>query len=159
MNRYAFTCLFKGKGGAYVICKRVHFGIYVSLLQVADLFTPKIYTVKQSQPILPGKTMFFANHRSWTDFFMDGYMTGGSSYLSRYGVIVGVPGPCLCGYLFNFVWFFHRKRGIDRNWFTDFFAKKWAVRWRFSSYLILGQVMVVLCILRAIDSRKRAHFL
>jgi len=72
--------------------------------------------------------MFFSNHRSWADFFMDGYITGGSSYLSRYGVIVGVPGPCYCGYLYNFVWFFHRKHGINRQWFTEFFAKKWSVR-------------------------------
>lgn len=92
------------------------------------MFKPKISVVKQSQPIRPGKTMFFANHRSWTDFFLDGYITGGSSYLSRYGVIVGVPGPCFCGYLNNFVWFFNRKPGIDRQWFTGFFARKWSVR-------------------------------
>ena len=73
--------------------------------------------------------MFFANHRSWADFFMDGMITGGSSDLSRYGVIAGVPGPCLDGYVFSFVWFFHRKRGIDRNWFTRFFEKKWEKRW------------------------------
>ncbi len=95
---------------------------------MADIFKPHIAVVKQSKPIKPGKTMFFANHRSWADFFMDGYMTGGSSYLSRYGVIAGVPGPCFCGYLYNFVLFFHRKRGINRQWFTDFFARKWSVR-------------------------------
>lgn len=96
------------------------------------MFEPDIFVVKQSKPVRPGKTMFFSNHRSWADFFMDGYLTGGSSYLSRYGVILGVPGPCLTGYLFNFVMFFHRKKGIDRNWFTEFIKRKWAVRYVWS---------------------------
>ena len=87
--------------------------------------------------------MYFVNHRSWADFFVDGYplgttvmgsdMLSNSSYLSRMAVIFAFPSACLCGYLNQFIWFFKRQRGISREWFTSFFKENWSVRWyRFS---------------------------
>lgn len=69
--------------------------------------------------------MFFMNHSSPADYFVDCFMTGGSSYLSQLSIILLCPGPCFCGYLLNFVWFFYKKRGIDRKWFSHFVNVKW----------------------------------
>lgn len=95
--------------------------------------------VKGSKPIRGGKTMYFVNHRSWADFFVDGCnflsrvtrsdMISNSSYLSRMAVVFAFPPACLCGYLLQFVWFFKRQRGISREWFTSFFKKNWAIRY------------------------------
>ena len=89
--------------------------------------------------------MYFVNHRSWADFFVDGCnflsrvtrsdMISNSSYLSRMAVIFAFPPACLCGYLLQFVWFFKRQRGISREWFTSFFKKNWAIR--FSCFTLL----------------------
>ena len=62
-------------------------------------------------------------------------MIGGSSYLSRIAVVFAFPTAILCGYLNQFVWLFKRKRGISREWFTEFFRKNWAVRYSFSLIL------------------------
>lgn len=72
--------------------------------------------------------MYFVNHRSFADYFVDCFLTGGSSYLSRLAIILFAPGPSYCGYLLNFVWFFFKRRGMDRKWFTRFTASKWHVR-------------------------------
>ena len=83
--------------------------------------------------------MYFVNHRSWADFFVDGWvkivcingrdMITGCSYLSRMAVIFAFPSACLCGYLNQFIWFFKRKRGISREWFTHFFDENWKARY------------------------------
>lgn len=82
--------------------------------------------------------MYFVNHRSWADFFVDGLvsclplttsdMIPNTSYLSRMAVIFAFPFPCICGYINQFVWFFKRQRGISREWFTSFFKHNWDVR-------------------------------
>lgn len=43
-------------------------------------------------------------------------------------VIFAFPSACLCGYLNQFIWFFKRKRGISREWFTHFFDENWKAR-------------------------------
>ena len=71
-------------------------------------------------------------------------MIGGSSYLSRIAVVFAFPTAILCGYLNQFVWLFKRKRGISREWFTEFFRKNWAVRYSFSLILYYVVLIVVL---------------
>ena len=92
------------------------------------MFNPRIYVVNGSKPVRDGHTMFFMNHTSFADFFVDCFITGGSSYLSRLAIIFLCPGPSFCGYLLNFVWFFWKFKKIDRNWFTKFMQSKWAYR-------------------------------
>lgn len=85
---------------------------------------------------------------------------GGASYLSRMMVILGVPGPAFVAWINNFVWFFHRKRGISRDWLTEFFREHWNKRYRFlcrsDFFLQLEVRMVVWCILRVTVMSARA---
>lgn len=84
--------------------------------------------------------MFLANHRSWADFFVDGFvfihsrhpsrsLCGGASYVARLMVAVAVPGMVFTAWINNYVWLFHRKKNINRNWFTEFFKKSWDLRY------------------------------
>eukprot|EP00948_MAST-09A_sp_MAST-9A-sp1_P002504 g2504.t1 len=43
-------------------------------------------------------------------------------------VILGVPGSALFGFLTDCVWFFHRKKGINRKELTKWFCDKWSKR-------------------------------
>lgn len=95
------------------------------------MFNPRIYVVNGSKPVRNGHTMFFMNHTSVADSFLDCFLTGGSSYLSRLLIIFLCPGPSFCGYLLNFVWFFWKFKKINRNWFTKFMQSKWMHRWVF----------------------------
>lgn len=54
---------------------------------------------KKSETIEKGPIIYFCNHRSWADFFLDSALVGGASYLARYAVIVAVPMPSLIGFL------------------------------------------------------------
>lgn len=92
---------------------------------MTHIFHPRFFVVKGSKPVRMGKTMYFMNHRSYADYFVDCFITGGSSYLSKLSTIFSFPGPSYCGYLLNFVWFFYKHKGIDRKWFTRFVASKW----------------------------------
>ena len=77
--------------------------------------------------IAPGQTFLSTGERmvSWATY-RD--MITGCSYLSRMAVIFAFPSACLCGYLNQFIWFFKRKRGISREWFTHFFDENWKAR-------------------------------
>lgn len=83
--------------------------------------------------------MFMSNHRSWADFFVDGYffqfsflpyrtLCGGASYIARLMVAVAVPGMVFTAWINNYVWLFHRKKNISRQWFTEFFRENWEKR-------------------------------
>lgn len=83
--------------------------------------------------------MFLSNHRSWADFFVDGYsykqlyvivssLCGGASYIARLMVGVAVPGMVFTAWINNYVWLFHRKKNISRQWFTEFFRESWTKR-------------------------------
>ena len=97
------------------------------------------HVTKKSKELRPGKTMFMSNHRSWADFFVDGYffpilflsyrtLCGGASYIARLMVAVAVPGMVFTAWINNYVWLFHRKKNISRQWFTEFFRKNWEKR-------------------------------
>ena len=114
--------------------------------------------------------MYFVNHRSWADFFVDGLevririkfrdMIPNSSYLSRMAVIFAFPTACLCGYLNQFIWFFKRQRGISRDWFTSFFKKNWAVRFfciLYSNFVEI--ILVLLFILKDTATNEKEHCL
>ena len=87
--------------------------------------------------------MFLINHRSWADFFVDGFVSvdsynsrtlcGGASYIARLMVCVAVPGMAFTAWINDYIWLFHRKRNINRNWFTSFFKANWDRR--FASFL------------------------
>lgn len=54
---------------------------------------------KKSEKIEKGPILYFCNHRSWADFFLDSALVGGASYLSRLLVACACPMPALIGYL------------------------------------------------------------
>ena len=84
--------------------------------------------------------MYLVNHRSWADFFLDGYdirynalvmcrtLCGGASYVARMMVAVAVPGMAFTAWINNYIWLFRRKRNISRSWFTEFFRQNWEMR-------------------------------
>ncbi|KAK8806050.1 hypothetical protein WA171_007136 [Blastocystis sp. BT1] len=88
----------------------------------------KPHVTKKSSKLLPGKTMYLSNHRSWADFFVDGTLCGGASYIARMMVCLGVPGMAFTAWINNYIWLFHRKKNINRSWFTEFFRKNWDMR-------------------------------
>ncbi|KAK8791813.1 hypothetical protein WA158_005190 [Blastocystis sp. Blastoise] len=114
---YGFYTCIVGKGNVYYLC-----------IHLTDILGAKEHLIKGAPEIAKGKVMFLCNHRSWADFFVDSVAVGGASYLSRLMVIVGVPGPAFVAWMNNFVWFFHRKRGISREWLTHFFEEHWKTR-------------------------------
>ncbi len=65
-------------------------------------------TPRNLQSIAPDTRMIFANHRSFTDFFLDGYIAGGASNLARYMVALILPMVGLYGTLTGRGLFFHR---------------------------------------------------
>ncbi|KCV69170.1 hypothetical protein H696_04584 [Fonticula alba] len=68
---------------------------------------------------------YLCNHRSWADFTLDSLLTAGGTYISRYGVILGVPTPILYSYLAGSIILFNRRPGIDRNWLTNHVKANW----------------------------------
>ena len=107
-------------------------------LQFCDVLRIKPHVTKNSKKLNSGKTMYFANHRSWADFFVDGLaheqfiiartLCGGASYVARYMVCVGVPGMAFTAWIHNYIWLFRRRKNINRQWFTGFFRECWDLR-------------------------------
>ena len=89
---------------------------------------------------LPSVVVFHYIHRpQFTHFFVDGYffqfsflsyrtLCGGASYIARLMVAVAVPGMVFTAWINNYVWLFHRKKNISRQWFTEFFRENWEKR-------------------------------
>ena len=53
-------------------------------------------------------TIFLSNHRGISDYFIDSYITGGSSYLGRLGIIYLIPFSSLIGWIQNGIIFFRK---------------------------------------------------
>ena len=63
--------LITGKGNPYRLIHWVKIE-EVANLQCAEILDPRYICVKGSHKVNGGKTMYFVNHRSWADFFVDG---------------------------------------------------------------------------------------
>lgn len=63
------------------------------------LLSVNLHTADVSKPVISGPVIYFCNHRSWADFFLDSALLGGCSYLARYMVACAVPFPSLIGWL------------------------------------------------------------
>ena len=57
--------------------------------------------------------------------FIGRTLCGGASYIARMMVCLGVPGMAFTAWINNYIWLFHRKKNINRSWFTEFFRKNW----------------------------------
>lgn len=92
------------------------------------LLRPIFKISPNSQPVNSGYTMFICNHRSWSDFTIDSALLGGPAYLSRMMVIVAVPFSGLVSWTSQAIWFFRRRKGLSRDWFTEFFRHNLTLR-------------------------------
>lgn len=92
---------------------------------ILSMFQVRFRLTSSSARLATEPIMILSNHRSWTDFFIDQVLTGGGSYLSRYMVALGVPIAATYAWLTGSTWFFNRRRGISRDWLTDFFRHNW----------------------------------
>jgi 1-acyl-sn-glycerol-3-phosphate acyltransferase len=54
--------------------------------------------------------VYLCNHVSYTDFFLDGYLTNGSCYIARMMVMFAIPFSCLFSYFHNGIIFIATKR-------------------------------------------------
>ena len=71
------------------------------------------YKIKvESDKISKEKCIFLLNHTSWSDFFIDTYVTHAATYLARYLVIGGILFAGLYGYLSGNIEYF--KRGKNK---------------------------------------------
>jgi 1-acyl-sn-glycerol-3-phosphate acyltransferase len=80
----------------------------VDKILAITLLKIKIFKHKISAPLDKKTRIILANHRLFTDFFLDSYLIGDSSQLSRYSVALALPGAGLYGWLSGRVLFFKR---------------------------------------------------
>lgn len=69
-------------------------------------------------------TIFLSNHRGISDYFIDSYITGGSSYLGRLGIIYLIPFSSLIGWIQNGIIFFRRGKIKNKDKFESMIKKK-----------------------------------
>ncbi len=72
--------------------------------------------------------LFLCNHRSWADFFIDQFISGGATYLSRYMVIFACPFSSLYAWMVHSVTYFHRKKGVNRSTLGAMIVKQWETK-------------------------------
>ncbi|NBV29519.1 hypothetical protein EBS02_11015 [bacterium] len=68
----------------------------------------QIFKHKKSHPLAKKTKIILSNHRSFTDFFLDSYLIGHASHLSRLFVAFALPAAGLYGWLSGRVLFFRR---------------------------------------------------
>ncbi len=78
--------------------------------QLIEALKIKIINITPLEPrsIDPMTKILFVNHRGFADFFLDGYLAGGASSLSRYMVMVALPMVGIYGLLTGRGLFFNR---------------------------------------------------
>lgn len=70
--------------------------------------------------------LFLCNHRSWGDFWVDAALLGGTSFVSRWAVLVAIPMSGAWGWLHGWLWFFARGKKRSEGttkWMSSFFKK------------------------------------
>jgi len=113
---HAAIALLTGRANPYRITKNF-----------CDMLGARFVHSKNSQS-LKKDAMYLCNHRSWGDFFIDQALCGGAAYLSRYMVIPACPGSSLYAWISHSVWFFNRKKGLDRSELGRYLAQQWELR-------------------------------
>ena len=69
-------------------------------------------------------TIFLSNHRGISEYFIDSYITGGSSYLARLGVMYLIPFSSLLSWLHNNIIFFRRTKIKNKDKFENMIKRK-----------------------------------
>lgn len=62
-----------------------------------------------------GHTVYLCNHRSFADFFIDGYLTCDAAYIGRMMAIVACPFAGIVGWYRDKAYFFNRGQGCNKG--------------------------------------------
>jgi hypothetical protein len=78
------------------------------------------YIIKDSFPLFDKECVYFLNHRESVDFAIDGYLTEGRSlFISRLLILILSPFMgCLTWFAGNGVYYFYRRKNIDKKRFV-----------------------------------------
>lgn len=94
-----------------------------------SLLKVKFRTATNSQPVMNDTVqpvVFLSNHRSFADFIVDSALLGGTCFLARRMVALGIPCCTLWGWARGWLWLFKRggkhKEGTT-SWMTKFFKE------------------------------------
>ena len=89
--------------------------------KIYKMFNCSIYRMSQDTISYKKNVIYFTNHRTCSDFFIDMIVVNNTgTFISRYLTVIGIPGVTLFNFVTNIIKFFNRKKGkTDINNFEN----------------------------------------